>query len=67
MNSDRLFVEMAVRLMSRVRQNTAKASQIGQLIQCLAKTGLSPAYRNRVSAVPQPTEEDSGWDELFQE
>jgi len=67
MNSDQWFVEMTVRLMTRVRQGTARTMEFGQLVQCLAKMGLSPADRSRVSAVPQPTEEDSVWDRFTQD
>jgi phage terminase small subunit len=66
-NSDRWLVEMAVRLMTRVRKGTARTMEFGQLAQCLARMGLSPADRSRVSAVPQPTEEDSVWDRFMEE
>jgi len=66
-NSDRWFVEMTVRLMARVRHGTARTMEFGQLVQCLAKMGLSPADRSRVSAVPLPTEEESEWDRFLQD
>jgi hypothetical protein len=66
-NSDRWFAEMAVRLMTRVRQGTARTMEFSQLVQCLAKMGLSPADRSRVSAVPPPTKEDHVWDSFLQD
>ena len=67
-NSDRWFVEMTVRLMPCLRQRTVTASQIGQLLQCLGRMGLTPADRSRVSVVPLPAaEKDSLWDHFLQE
>ena len=66
-NSDRWFVEMTVRLMTRVRQGTAKTMDTGQLLQCLGRMGLTPADRSRVSAVlPPAAEKDSLWDHFLQ-
>jgi hypothetical protein len=66
-NSDRWLAEIAVRLMTRTRQGTARTMEFSQLVQCLAKMGLTPADRSRVSAVPPPAVEDSVWDHFLQE
>jgi hypothetical protein len=66
-NSDRWLAEIAVRLMTQVRQGNARTMHFGQLLQCLGRMGLTPSDRSRVSALPQPTAEDSVWDRFLQE
>lgn len=57
-NADRWTVEIAVRLMAKVRDDSITNGQLAQLIVCLSRMGMTPADRSKVG-VPQSPEEES--------
>jgi hypothetical protein len=61
-NCDRWIIEIAVKLMAKVRLGKAKGIDYSQLLTCLARLGMTPADRSRVKATATP-QEDS-WDDL---
>jgi hypothetical protein len=69
--SDRIIVEIAVRLIARMRVGDYKTSDLNALSSVLAKIGFSPIDRIKMSLEPMPapsviTAEDEAWDELAQ-
>lgn len=56
-NADRWLVELAARLMARLRQhglggeNGLSAGQLAQLNRCLSQMGMTPADRSKVSVI----------------
>jgi phage terminase small subunit len=69
--SDRIIVEIAARLIVRMRHPDAKNSEYTALLTVLSKLGMTPASRLKLNlppiAVPTPevqSEEDRQWAEL---
>jgi hypothetical protein len=57
-SADRILVEIACRLIARLRANEPlKAAETNQIISCLARMGLTPADRSRISAKGQRDKE----------
>jgi len=50
--SDRKHVELACRLMYRIRSSTAKSGDYSRLDALLGKMGMNPADRSKVSILP---------------
>jgi hypothetical protein len=63
-NCDRWIVEIAVKLMSKVRRGVAKGVEVSQLLACLSRMGMTPADRSRVKANIAADLEKSDWDDL---
>lgn len=66
-NSDRWLLESLVILKSREREGTITDTARSQMIACLAKLGMTPADRSKVSASPgvgKKQKEKSAWDIL---
>jgi phage terminase small subunit len=66
---DRLVLEVATRLIIKMRTGAAKPSEVGALLNVLAKLGMTPAARLKMNLQPLdiPTEsnaEKNAWDEL---
>jgi hypothetical protein len=57
-NADRWAIEMAVRIMSRVRTGRAKGNEYSTLKSLLASFGMTPADRSRVKATIAPKEDE---------
>jgi len=70
--SDRLILEIAAKLIVRMRTSDAKTSELNALMTVLAKMGMTPAARLKMNLQPlelpakQPTktEPDELWDSL---
>ena|ERR1039458_1903241 len=50
--SDRMHVELACRLMHRIRTSTAKSGDYSRLDALLGKMGMNPADRSKVNIMP---------------
>jgi len=50
--ADRMHVELACRLMHRIRTSTAKSGDYSRLDALLGKMGMNPADRSKVSIMP---------------
>lgn len=57
-NSDRMMVEVLVRLIFKSRAETITVGENSQLIACLANLGMSPSHRTRVSVDPKFVRKD---------
>lgn len=64
--SDRIAVELAVVLTSRLRDGSIKTQEISILTTLLGKLGMTPSDRAKVSAVPQPkeTSNEDSWSDF---
>jgi hypothetical protein len=70
--SDRLCLEIAAKLIVRMRTSDAKTSELNALMTVLAKMGMTPAARLKMNLQPlelptkptDKTEEDKLWDQL---
>jgi hypothetical protein len=70
--SDRLILEIAAKLIVRMRTSDAKTSELNALLSVLGKMGMTPAARLKMNLQPlelpaeQPTktEQDKLWDSL---
>jgi hypothetical protein len=60
--SDRKHVELACRLLYRIRKDQAKSGDYSRLDVLLGKMGMNPADRSKVNIVPgqQPTDDSNG-------
>jgi hypothetical protein len=60
--SDRKLVEIAVRMIDRVRDGSAKSSDFATLLKCLIELGMTPVSRSKVSTLlpPDPNDGDGG-------
>jgi hypothetical protein len=54
-SADRLHVELACRLMFRIRQGGAKSGDYSRLESLLGKMGMNPADRSKVNITPTAT------------
>ena len=64
---DRWLVELAVKLMAKVRRGVARCSEVSQLLTCLSRMGMTPADRSRVKSMVKADAEKSTWDEIDEE
>jgi phage terminase small subunit len=66
--SDRWAVEMAVTLISQLRDGTINGQKMSILTGLLARLGLTPSDRSKVNVVPpkQETKED-GWADFLED
>ena len=67
-NSERLILEILCRLTLKLRQGTISTGETSQLINCLARLGLTPTDRVRVQLIPTGakfTDEESPFAALF--
>jgi phage terminase small subunit len=57
--ADRILVEITVKLIARLRDpnERLKAAETNQIIACLARMGLTPADRSKISAKPKHREQ----------
>ena len=70
--SDRLILEIAAKLIVRMRTSDAKTSEFNALLSVLAKLGMTPAARLKMNLQPlelpanpvAKSEEDKVWDQL---
>ena len=62
--SDRMAVELAVRLIERSRAGGQKASEVAVLVTLMARLGMTPSDRQRLQITPQQPDEDDGWGDL---
>jgi phage terminase small subunit len=67
--SDRLILEVATKLVVRMRTTDTKTSEVNALMNVLAKLGMTPAARLKMNLQPldipiEPTATINGWDEL---
>jgi|ERR1700678_718556 len=70
--SDRLILEIAAKLIVRMRTSDAKTSEFNALLGVLAKLGMTPAARLKMNLQPleltanppKQTEEEKLWDAL---
>jgi phage terminase small subunit len=69
--SDRLILEIAAKLIIRMRTSDAKTSEFNALLSVLAKMGMTPAARLKMNlqplelpASPTKSEQDKTWDAL---
>ena len=65
--SDRIALEIACKLVARMRTVDAKTSELNGLMATLGKLGFSPLDRLRLNLEPPPPEpsaQDAIWDEL---
>jgi len=64
---DRLVLEIATRMIAKIRTGEFKASDVGHTMRILSKLGMDPAARQKLNleppATPQP-DTKSPWDEL---
>lgn len=56
--SDRIIIEIATRLLEKLRSGRATPVEIGHLRQTLATLGMTPADRSRVSTTPPDSPTD---------
>ena len=56
--SDRFVVEIASRLMARMRESGLKSSETSSLLSILRLLGMTPVDRTRIIAVEQVEEDD---------
>jgi len=62
---DRIIVELAAKLISRLRAGDSKASELNLLLNILGRIGFSPIDRLKFNLEPPPEpKEKSAWDEL---
>jgi len=67
-NSERLILEVLCRLVDKLRQGTISTGETSQLLNCLARLGMTPTDRVRVQLVPpvaKPNEQESVFATLF--
>jgi hypothetical protein len=70
--SDRLILEIATKLVIRMRTTDPKTSEVNALMNVLAKLGMTPAARLKMNLQPldlpatEPTKEHDAWAELEQ-
>jgi len=68
--SDRLALEVATKLVIRMRTTDAKTSEVNALMNVLAKLGMTPAARLKMNLqpldlpTPEPTAQTNPWDAL---
>ena len=68
--SDRLGLEVATKLVIRMRTTDAKTSEVNALMNVLAKLGMTPAARLKMNLqpldlpTPEPTAQTNPWDAL---
>jgi len=70
--SDRVILEIAAKLIVRMRTSDAKTSEFNALLSVLAKLGMTPAARLKMNLQPlelpanpvAKSEEDKVWDQL---
>jgi hypothetical protein len=60
-HSDRWTFEVLVCLMAKFRERTALGGEVSQLLSLLAKFGMTPSDRSRVSAAPAPAAKSDPW------
>ncbi len=63
-SGDRIAVELLARLVSKMRLDWLNGSELGILTGLLARMGMSPADRSRVSAAPPKDASDAEWDQF---
>ena len=51
-NTDRLIVEVLCRLTCKMRKETITTGETSQMINCLARLGMTPADRSRAQVIP---------------
>ncbi len=61
-NCDRWAFEVLVCLMAKFRKGQAKVGELSQILNLLARMGLTPADRNRVAVTPSQSNKESPWD-----
>lgn len=64
---DRIVLEVASRLIAKIRTAEYKPSDVSALLNVLNKLGMNPAARQKLRLEPPPTpepKEKSAWDEL---
>lgn len=59
--SDRWTFEVLVCLMAKFRQHVAMGGEISQLLSLLAKFGMTPSDRGRVSPSAPPPKQNDPW------
>jgi hypothetical protein len=58
-NADRILVEIVCRLIARMRAGEyLKAAETNQIISCLARMGMTPSDRSKLSS-PRPNDEQA--------
>ena len=66
--SDRIALEVVVKLTAKLRSNVAKPAEISQLMGALGRLSLTPVDRNKTGAGPVPEKEaQSQQDRVMQE
>jgi hypothetical protein len=65
-NADRWTVEIAVRLMAKVRDESITNGQLAQLIVCLSRMGMTPSDRSKIG-IPENAEEENPFEEIARE
>jgi hypothetical protein len=60
-NSDRWTFEVLVCLMAKFRSGVALGGEVSQLLSLLAKFGMTPSDRSRVSAAPKRPPKSDPW------
>jgi hypothetical protein len=60
-HSDRWTFEVLVCLMAKFRSGAALGGEVSQLLSLLAKFGMTPSDRSRVSATPQDEPKHDPW------
>jgi phage terminase small subunit len=51
--SDRMIIEIAVRMVCKLRNGTIMASELSTLTRCLSQLGMTPADRSKIHVTPQ--------------
>jgi phage terminase small subunit len=60
--ADEFVVELAAKLLERIRNDDAKASEISALVNILGRLGMSPVDRERLAlSSAAPAKEDDPW------
>jgi hypothetical protein len=62
--SDRWMFEVLVCLMADFRKGVARGGEVSQLLNLLAKLGMTPADRSRVAANTPPSPQKDKWAEF---
>jgi hypothetical protein len=62
--ADRIIVEIAARMLFKVRISIAKPADIKQLESCLVRLGMTPIDRSRVNAKKDKSDEHNPWREI---
>ena len=60
-NCDRKVVEVASRLLYKIRKDTAMVSEQALFLKCLIELGMTPCARSKVKAVKPTSPEQSKW------